>query len=406
MALLMMAFALLAPCRDCLADPGPAAPRDGARRIVLRELWRSGDDDSGPIFGLLAKVLQTPDGSVAALDFQQSVIFLFSPNGEPLSELALAGEGPGEANNPVDLVPLADNTFGLVQSFPGKIEILDEHMQAKRSVPSRSFLVGEGTVTHLFDAMDLGGDILCVGESIGEDSSASHFKRHRVNFVSVLGPDDRLRKPIYCVERTTDWTAFRFDEDSVHRVDFNMVAVGPKGRIFVPTTRNGYEITAFDENGNVDLVIERSFAPVARTQEEKTFLAADYLAQASGSIRPEIKVSDFVPDVESIEISPAGELRVVTSRSYSCHDPSVFCRYDVFDVEGHFVRYDDVVLTGEDRSGRLFWLSRDRVALVTGLHDVILSFQRSMHKVAENPGDFYDQPMELVVYAVDQGGGD
>jgi hypothetical protein len=84
----------------------------------------------------------------------------------------------------------------------------------------------------------------------------------------------------------------------------------------------------------------------------------------------------------------------------------VFCRYDVFDADGRFVRYDDVVLTGEDRSGRLFWLDHNRVALVTGLHDAILSFQRSMHKVSEEPGDFYDQPMELVVYAIAQGGGD
>ena len=102
--------------------------RSHPQRIVhTHEMWRTGDDDSGVIFGVIVGIADDNDGRVHVLDGQLSTIHTFGPDGEHLTTLNREGEGPGECRRPSDICMLGADRFALAQPFPGRVITLDRH---------------------------------------------------------------------------------------------------------------------------------------------------------------------------------------------------------------------------------------------------------------------------------------
>jgi len=374
-----------------------ANPAHEERVLKLHESWRIGADDTDIVFGLVAQVADRGDGGLLALDFLQERMFAFGPHGEDLGSYDLGGEGPGQVRSPVDMVNFGAGRLGVVQLFPGRVETISVDGIYISSMRPRDPELGGLVVTYFYDLLlQAEPNILVVGERVVE----SEAMRTRHNFVSIYDRTGREVQCIYSIKRENDWNDFRFDEQATHSLTYGQVAASADGIIFVPTARNGYEITCFDNQGAATLVIRRDFVPVPRTRAEVEYLAASYAAEATGSLRRDIRVAKHDPDIESMRVSDEGELWVVTSRTYKDTDPTIFARIDVFSRDGVFVRQNVVELAGEHRSGRLFWLSDQRCVLVTGLKDAVDDFQRQSKRVATSPRSMYDKPMELVVYEV------
>lgn len=405
--LLLLAGSREASAAQATAPPPgcpPAAEHD--RRIELREIWRTGDDDSEAFFGLAIQAMATDSGGVAVLDHQRAMIFLFSRDGRLTGEIDLSGAGPGSVAAPVKMIRLVDGRIALAQMFPAKIEILDMDWQYERTVNLFADALSRHAFGFLYDIVEYGEGFLVVAETVQELPLQSSYVRRRINVVTTLSFEGVMGEPLYSRTRENDWLAYRYVEDEEYLITFRQIAARPAGDVFLVTSRNGYEVKVFGRDGREHPILTRDYQAVARTEQEIRFHAADFLAQAAHSRNPEIVVSSTEPDIESLDYTAAGELRVTTSRSYRSDEPEVFCRYDVFDADGRFLRHDDVILVGEDRSGRLFWLDDGRVVLITGLIDALIDFQASLRKVVARPRAMYDRPMEMIVFEVVGWGGE
>ncbi len=384
-------------------DPG--RPVEGIHRLELRELWRTGGEETDVVFGAVHKVIATADGGLACLDYQQTRIFVFTRDGELAREIDLSGEGPGRVGYPADLIRLADGRFAIAQVFPPSIEVFDGDWNYARSISLYSH--NENEELRLEDLWEYRGGFLVAGEHIEKVRADGKFLHRRHNYVRVLSATGELQNTVYTRERVVDFSNCVYDEDRMHYVP--EVAIGPAGEIYIPTQRNGYEITAYGPDGRPRTVLRRNYEPLARTRQEVDYLEASRRTMFERTFeRYTLKISKYEPDISGVACTAAGEVRVTTSRSYQGDDPAVFCRYDIFDAQGRFIRQDDVVLpTAEDRSGRLFWLDDGRVVLLTGLADAWRGLHAASNNaqsaLAELGDDLYSEPMEVVVYEV--GGG-
>ncbi len=402
---LALLAALTAAGSGALAD-SPAADRGqpsvGIHRLELRELWRTGGEETDVVFGAVHKVIATADGGLACLDYQQARIFLFTRDGKLGREIDLSGEGPGRVGYPADVIRLADGRFAIAQVFPASVEIFDDDWNHERSISLYSH--NENEELRLEDLWEYRGGFLVAGEHIEKVRADGTFLHRRHNYVRVLSATGALQSTVYTRERVVDFSHCVYDEDQMHYVPD--VAIGPAGEIYIPTKRIGYEITAFDPDGNSRAVLRRDYEPLARTKQEIDYLETSRRTMFERTFaRYTLKISRYDPDISGVACTAAGEVRVTTSRSYQCEDPAVFCRYDIFAAQGRFLRQDDVVLpTAEDRSGRLFWLDDGRVVLVTGLADawrgVHASSNNAQGALAASQVELYGEPMEMVVYEV------
>ncbi len=393
----LMTVGSIAGAENVVTVVNGADPAHGERVLKLRESWRTGADDTDIVFGIVAQVADRGEGGLLALDYLQERMFAFGPQGEDLGSYDLGGEGPGQVRGPVDMVNFGAGRLGVVQLFPGRVELISVDGIYIGSMRPRDPESGGMVVTYLYDLLPHAEPNMLV---VGERTVWSEAMLTRDNFVSIYDRTGREVRCIYSIKRENDWNDFRFDEQAAHSLTFGQVAASADGIIYVPTARNGYEITCFDNQGAATLVIRRDFIPAPRTRTEVEYLAASYAAEATGSLRQDIRVAKHDPDIESMRVSDEGELWVVTSRTYKDPDPTIFARIDVFARDGVFVRQNVIELADEHRSGRLFWLSDHRCVLITGLKDAVDDFQRQSKRVATSPRYMYEKPMELVVYEV------
>lgn len=373
---------------------------ESGRRIKLRELWRAGGEDSEVVFGVIARPVETADGAIAVLDYQQSLVFTFARNGKLTRTVDLSGDGPGSVRSPSCIARLGDGRIAIAQCFPASIEIFDAEWNYLQSVPlSGNSGKDELRLENIVPYRD---GYIVIGENIVKEFARNTFLFHRCNYVNVISPSGKMLKSIYSRNTDVDFSSYDYNEDEMHYVDG--VAVGPSDDVFLIYSRNGYEIAAFDAAGTNVSVLSRDYESVRRREEQVRHLKALREAIWRRSIREfSVKISESEPDLSLIELSESGELRVTTSRSYDCGEPGVYCRYDMIDVRNGRFRHEDILLPrSEESGGRLFWLGGGRVVLVAGLMDAMKSMKVANEKVQGAVQEAGDEPMsgpvELVLY--------
>lgn len=371
-------------------------------RIELRELWRAGADESEVFFGAAGNPVVTDDGGVAVLDYQQSCVFAFSESGKLVKVVDLSGEGPGSVRYPACLIRAEEGGYALAHGFPASIELLDSEWRHSRSVPLyRKYGTDE---LRLESILTYRGGFIVIGENIKKEQNSGSFLFRRNNYVEVLSADGGRLGSVYSRMREVDFSDYDYVEDDLHYV--HGAAVSPRGEIYVITERNGYVITVFGPDLRQKAVLTREYTPLDRPEGKMRYLKSHREAIFSRSFnRFSIDISENEPDLVKLEYTRQDELRVTTSRSYNCDEPDVYCRYDVFDSLGKFVRQDDIVLPVFEKSGgRLHWLDDDRILLITGVENAFRSMAASNEKahkaLDELDNDVEDDPMEIVVYEI------
>ncbi|MBN2172434.1 MAG: hypothetical protein JW819_14040 [Candidatus Krumholzibacteriota bacterium] len=344
-------------------------PRDGRRTLALDEVWRvGGDAEESILLGLVTEVGGDADGNVYVMDTQLCQVHVFSPAGELLRTLFRQGEGPGEVYRPRDLVLLPDGV-GLAEEFPGKITLVDYEGLPHGRIALDAGGESPAGIASLTAADCGGGNLVLSGTRSSRGDNPAIQKR--VNFLARFDRDgaETVR---YLEQRADyDFTDFTFSE-RVHTPSFWWgFTVGPDGRVYAAADRDRYAVSVFRADGALERVIERECRLRRRPADEIAAMRATYeSALSNAGIPVTIEVSEADPAISfwqrPLRIDAAGRLWVLADGGLRDQPAGIFATWDVFDAEGHFAEQVSVACAGDPASDALFWMTEDRVVLVTG----------------------------------------
>lgn len=346
-----------------------AEPRDGGRTITLDETWRvGGDDEESLLLGLVTEVGGDADGNVYVMDAQLCQVHVFAPDGELLRTLFRQGEGPGEVYRPRDLVLLPDGV-GLGEEFPGKITMVDYEGLPHGRIALGTGREGQAGNPALTSAHCGGGNLVVSGVRISRGEEPGTQKR--INFLARF--DREGAETVRYLERRADYdfTDFTFSE-RLHTPSFWWgFTVGPDGRVYAAADNDRYAVSVFRPDGTLERVIERECRLRRRGAEEIAAMRANYESALNGAGIPfTLEISETDPAISiwhrPLRVDAGGRLWVLASGGLHDQPEGVLCTYDVFDAEGHFVEQVSVRCEGDPDADVLFWITEDRIVLVTG----------------------------------------
>ncbi len=352
-----------------------ATPSAGAETLHLQEVWRvGGDDDETTLFGLVTSVGGDEDGNVYIMDAQLCQVQVYTPDGELLRTLFRQGEGPGEIQEPRDMVMMSDGSVGLVQEFPGKIVLVD-----RMGVPQSNFTPGgddptRGGVVGLIAATSRGEHFICTGQ--GSQPTGSDGTQQRTHFLARFLPDGQEAVRYLEHQHVRDYNNFTLSERNDTPAFWWASDIGPDGRVYSVADRDQYAISVFQPDGTLDLVIERDYEPWKRTPEEFERIRLLFESAIHGiGIPYTLDIEEFEPAISylhrPLRVADDGTLWVVTSRGIRQQAKGIMLTYDLFDRAGHFTRRVAVECEGHGVNDALFFLGDDRVILVKGYLDAL-----------------------------------
>ncbi len=343
------------------------------------EVWRAGNDDSGPIFGIIAGAVRDNKGRTHVLDTQLSIIHTFGPDGEYLSELSCEGEGPGECRQPAGFCLLGPDRLALAHHFPGRLITLnfdgtptgDIHYTPAED--SSCGFMGLRWVKSTADLFVFGGYCIGAGDKSGKSSKSGKGKKRghdgsaSINFISRCSTDgqelDRyLEQP---------WTLDRSGQ-LINEMDFDKIweraALGPDSRLFLAPERDRYLINAYAMNGSLQFQINRPVDGLPRTPEQLASVKEDLKAWARYFKSPprEIKVCPAEPCITGLWPRPDGELWVRTSRGDHLSAAADALQLDVFDANGIFLHEISIRCQLNPDLDSLQPLGQDHLLVVVG----------------------------------------
>ena len=376
-----------------------SVPAKGVQDLTLTEQWRAGGaDDEEVFFGVITQVESDADGNLYLLDTQLSQVMVFDAEGSMTGTLSRPGEGPGEVNIPVDMCFMPDGSLGLMQTFPGKVVKvgLDDS-------PMGNLVPGGGPAAGGFlllrDINASGDHLVSCGEVIRPNEAQTG--QTRTAFLAAY--DDEGNKTATFLEKSREWEFasgnFTWDETTEYFVHYRKWDAGPDGRVYAAPSRDNYEIHVWNPDGTLDRVIERDFTRWLRTDEENEQIAEgmENLKRQFGGIPVETKVSEYAEAVNSLFVSPQGELWVLTNFGIRDLPEGVMNIYDVFDAEGHYDRQVRVLCEGNGEEDALMFTRDGRLIMVTGFMDAVTALQGG-GAAAEDEEEA--EPMEVICYAV------
>ncbi|MFH1845551.1 MAG: 6-bladed beta-propeller [bacterium] len=374
-----------------------STPEHGVETLELEELWRVGGEDGEAIFGVVIQVLADAAGNIYLLDLQLSEVQVYSPDGDYIQTLSRQGEGPGEVNNPVDMVLMPNENLGLVQSFPGKIIKID--LQGN---PAGDFTPGgsdptQGGFISLIDAKVSGDGFLAGGLKILIDQEAG--SRTNLNFVASF-QEDGTENLVFAEHGVV----FDFNDIKIHEKDnyfphLRRWTAGADGRVYIASHRNQYAIDVYNADGSLDRIIEREFTSWQRNDKEMGRINAQMdatLSQIPAEVESSVETTE--PDITAVRIADDGSLWILTSQGQRQQPDGIMLTYDVFDADGHFQKQVAVACPGDGVEDGLLFIG-NRVVLVTGFTEALNMLQRQ--GAASTTDDEEEaEPMEIVCYQI------
>ena len=351
-----------------------STPTGGVQALRMNELWRvGGEDDEDILFGLTPKVCTDGKGQVYVLDSQLSQVLVFSPDGELSHTLFQEGEGPGEVRQPWDMFVLGDGRVGAIQEFPGAAVLVDDN-----GLPAGQISVG-GPGDGLFSLIGCqaqGDHTLMSGltQSTGSTSSISN----RTFFLSSFG-DDGQETHRYCESKAVyDFGNFHYSEREHIPTFLYCFDVGADGRSCVAPDRDAFAIHVFCPDGRPELVIERDYEPIDRSDQEYKDLRQ---ALDSGlSVVPmeyELTVERQAAAIaywqRGLHMRKDGSIWALSGRGIRELPDDVFAVFDVFDPSGEFVKQMELRGPGNALKDGIFFAGPDRILVVKGYMDSLMT---------------------------------
>ncbi len=366
-------------------------PSEGTATIQLQEEWRAGGEDEEHIFGVITDVQVDDAGNLFLLDMQLSQVSVYTPDGEFLRTLSRKGEGPGEVRRPSVMLFLPDGNLGIVQTFPGKIIKV-----GLDGIPTGSFSPGrsdptQGGFNSLNDMQHRNGHLVLCGTSM--DMSPGGVQR--IHYLASCEEDGKelvryLEEPDEADLLNGSWV-----EEDQYYVERGRWALGPDGRVFHASQRNSYTIDVYNPDGDLELVIERKYAPYNRTVEDKERFSQGKRIFIHGREVPK-EISSTDPCVLRLEVRKDGYLWVLHSRSNLEQPEGIFQTWDVFAPDGNFVRQVAVDCVGNPRTDKLVFLDNQRAVLLEGFEAAALAMAGGAPKGEEDE----DVAIAVVMYRV------
>ena len=326
-----------------------AVPRDGTQTVILKELWRVGNDEDGMFFGRVPRVDTDAEGNIYILDAQPCQVHVFSPDGVLLRTVFREGDGPGEARDARDMFLMPDGGVGLVLVDMGFVKFVDADGE-----PAGSLRTGgaEGGSYLLFSGAGADGAVVLAGRrnSSGETRSI----RLRRLFLQRCDLDGNATA-VYAEAHTVyDFNDPGFVERDELQPFLWAHDVGGDGRVYVAGDRTDYEVAVYAADGTPELVIDREYTPLGRSDTDRERFAHMIETSMEGlPFKTKVEMEDDYPAISvlqrGIQVLPDGSLWVLSGRGMKPETPDgVFVR-QVALAAPHDATRAGIVLAGGNR---------------------------------------------------------
>jgi len=378
-----------------------STPSQGMQTLKLEEAWRiGGDDEEGLLLALVSEVCGDENGNVYVFDAQLCQVHVLSPTGELLRTLFAQGEGPGETLRPRDMV-VTDKGVGVVEEFPAKVIMVDRNGLPIDNLRPTVKSAGDGNLGALTSVGFGGGRIILTGTEIIQDNERA--VQDRVYFISSFSETgEELAR--YCESRAQyNFEKFAFSErDHIPSFWWAFDAAGD-GTLYAACDRDEYAISVFSPDGKLIRVIEREFKPTKRGDaEKKRFYDMVDAALKGFPFEYTLEIEDYAPVIDyfhrGIRLDGDGNLWVTSSRGLRDHTGGAAMVYDVFDPDGHFTRQVAIECEADMQFDGLFWVSDDRVVLVTDAMSALAAQFGEGASLASEDED--GSPQEIICFNV------
>lgn len=378
-----------------------STPSGGLQTLELEEAWRiGGDDEDGMLLALISEVCGDEDGNVYVFDAQLCQVHVFSPTGELLRTLFAQGEGPGETLRPRDLV-ITDKGVGVAEEFPAKVIMVD-----RNGLPITNLIAtvkggGDGNMGALTSAGFGAGRFILAGTEIRMDNTRA--VQDRIYFVSSFAETGEELVRFHESRSQYNFQKFEFSERDHVPPFWWAYDIDSEGNVYVSCDRDDYAVSVFSPDGKLIRVIEREFKPTKRSApEKKRFYDMVEAALKGAPFEYTLEVEDYAPVIDyfhrGVRLDGDGNLWVTSSEGLRDHTGGATMVYDVFDPAGHFARQVAIDCGANMQFDGLFWVSDDRVVLVTGAMSALAAqFGQGASLESE---DEEGSPQEIVCYSV------
>jgi len=378
-----------------------STPTGGVQALRMNELWRvGGEDDEEILFGLTPKACTDGKGQVYVLDSQLSQVLVFSPDGELSHTLFQEGEGPGEVRQPRDMFVLGDGRVGAMQSFPGTTILVDgKGLPAGRI---RAGGPGDGLFS-LIGCQAQGDHLLMSGLTQSTDTPGIS---KRTYYLSSFGGDGQETHR-YCESKAIyDFGAMHYSEREHIPTFFFCFDVGADGRSCVAPDRDTYAIHVFSPDGKPEMVIERDYEPINRSDEEyaeirKTLDSGLSTAPFKYKLTVERQAAAIAYWQRGLHMRKDGSIWALSGRGIRELPDDVFAVFDVFDPSGEFVRQVELRGPGDALKDGIFFAGSDRVLVVKGYMESMMAPFGEGYKGSED-SPYAEPSLAVVCYQLEK----
>ncbi|MBU0742681.1 hypothetical protein KKG45_10220 [bacterium] len=316
---------LLAVVSATKAEPVRAPhtkPAEPPRTVELRETWRFGGADCETLLGTITEADADRDGNVYLLDTQLCHVHVISPTGELLRTIGGPGEGPGESQQPRDVVILPDDTVGLLELFPAELVRLTLDGEPRPTLTIGGADPVEGGFTSASNCSHRGGNFVVTGQRLGPVEGGQH--RHM--YLAGLDQHGKIVRTYSEATMTLDFGDLVFVEREMNPGCQLASALGPDGRVYVTAAWDRYAVEVHAPGGELERVVERAFANRPRTADELRRINALFDASARNIPFPvgrEIEPGPAV--IAGLSVDAAGRLWVCCTAAAPRIAPPASC---------------------------------------------------------------------------------
>ncbi len=372
----------------------PEEPTDSSQTWKTREMWRIGTDEENEdyLFGVLNDLEVDEDGNVYLLDMQLAEITVFSPDGEYIRSFGGEGEGPGEFQEPRNLLFTPSGKLCVVQPVAHRCSLLTKEGEYLGEMPLPEPL--GATSWMLVNPRTAAGGIYWQSfeTQFGKDEMLQTDRLIRTNEVGdEICEYSRVRRHI-------DFANLTVREWETNPIRWN---VDPNGRVHV-NSGYGYEIEVWSPEGELEQKLSRKFARKRRSAAERD-VARARLLRGRGMDKMKIEVSDFDRDINWMDVQGWIGPVVHASDSSSVGESTGFGALDFFDAEGRYAHR----VTLEDVD---FEWKQDRATLIGDRLFVLKNFADARRSIGAGYAGSSDresldarepEPMSVICYLID-----
>ncbi|MFC1662563.1 6-bladed beta-propeller [Patescibacteria group bacterium] len=353
--------------------------------MVLKELWRVGDDDSNDeeIFGFIVDIAVDNEGNCYLIDSQLSVIKVFSDEGKYLRSIGRWGAGPGEFYNPSSVLILANGSVGTVQAHPAHFVGF-----TKDGTPTKTISIStehrDGLI-ELINAKSLNDQFIVHGVAFSR-SDGQAIEEYFFDRYDLSG---QVTRPYFTYEQITDMANMIETDRILYPLNRTRWTVDQEGNLYL-AGKEYYEITVCGFEKGSRKIVSRNYKRRERTSSEMNthYQQIEHFIPAKSGVK--IDISEHDADIQSLYARDDGTLYVLTSRGLMNRPVGSCGVFDVFDQVGRFLKQVTVMGQPNPRDDGYYFIG-DKFYVVTKMTS---TFSRMTG--LSDPDDF--EPMQVVCY--------